>query len=287
MSPARDHEYSADGIAEESHQRAVLRAWPARGLAHVGVPVQGPFRRRAGDRQPSRGCGARRERAQAGRSRADHGPAGECHRWLPPLVRELTTASSRTCRHPSDIAQRLVRALRGALTPSENALLERGGTRNAEAYDLLPAGTAVPARSTAMRGHGGIPLFRSAVDHDPQFAQAHAGLGERACDQGYGARHDRRRDCRGARCERACGGARSPTFPRRTSRAPACFRCRGATRRRRRASKEAIRLNPSASHDLSPLRPARLWRGRDGEGRRAVPHRESRLEPDDYQSLRC
>jgi hypothetical protein len=61
------------------HQRAVLRARAARRVAHVLVPVQGPCRRRARDRQGARRrCGARGQRTQVGRPGAHQRAAGEC-----------------------------------------------------------------------------------------------------------------------------------------------------------------------------------------------------------------
>jgi len=76
----------------------------------------------------------------------------------------------------SEIAQKLVRALRLSLTAQESSLLERGGTRNAEAYDLYLRGQALLREGGDTSLPQAAELFARAIKADPQFAQAHAGL---------------------------------------------------------------------------------------------------------------
>jgi TolB-like protein/Tfp pilus assembly protein PilF len=76
----------------------------------------------------------------------------------------------------TEIAQEMVNALQVSLSSGEAELLERGGTRNPEAYDLYLRGQALLRDGTdstlAMAGES----FREAIKRDPSFAQAHAGL---------------------------------------------------------------------------------------------------------------
>jgi adenylate cyclase len=74
----------------------------------------------------------------------------------------------------TDIAKRMVGALQVTLQPGEGELLERGGTRNAQAYDFFLQG------QEQLRAYGdgteAAEMFRKALAFDADFAQAHAGL---------------------------------------------------------------------------------------------------------------
>jgi adenylate cyclase len=74
----------------------------------------------------------------------------------------------------TEIAQRMVDALRVSLSPRETQLLGRGGTGNGLAYDYFLKG-----RQLLHAYSGNVEaanMFRQAVEEDPNFAQAHAGL---------------------------------------------------------------------------------------------------------------
>ena len=66
----------------------------------------------------------------------------------------------------TEIAQKLVRALRLTLTPQERELLERGGTRSAEAYDLYLRGQALLRDGSDTSLPRAAALFRRAIDAD-------------------------------------------------------------------------------------------------------------------------
>jgi len=169
MSPARDHEYFCDGIAEEiinalccvrelrvasrtSSFQFKGRSADVREIGKalgVGAVLEGSVRK-AGDRV----------RVTAQLVSATDG----YHLWSESYDRQLEDVFA----IQSDIAQRLVRALRGALTPHENALLERGGTRNAEAYDLYLRGQQLLREYSDGAAAAAIPLFRGAIERDPQ-----------------------------------------------------------------------------------------------------------------------
>lgn len=285
MSPARDHEYFCDGIAEEiinalccvSGLRVASRtsAFQFKGRSAdvreigralgVGAVLEGSVRK-AGDRV---------------RITAQLVSAGDgYHLWSESYDRQLEDVFA----IQSDIAQRLVRALRGALTPIENALLERGGTRNAEAYDLYLRGQQLLREYSDGAATAAIPLFRSAVEHDPQFAQAHAGLASALAIKGLW-----RIDMTEAETAEALGAseralALEPYIPEAHVARACVLSMQGRNDAAARGFEEAIRLNPSAhmTHHLYGRHAFGV-----GEMEKAVElYRTAiRLEPDDYQSL--
>ncbi len=76
----------------------------------------------------------------------------------------------------TEIAQELVAALQVSLSSGEVALLERAGTRDAEAYDLYLRGSALLRDGTDTSVKDAAEKFSAAIERDPDFAQAHAGL---------------------------------------------------------------------------------------------------------------
>jgi len=83
----------------------------------------------------------------------------------------------------TDIAKRLVEALQVTLRPGEDKLLERGGTRNAQAYDLYLRGLQQLHRYND--GTEAAAQFRLALAQDAEFPQAHAGLASALAVQVY------------------------------------------------------------------------------------------------------
>src|SRR5512135_107884 len=141
MSPARDHEYFCDGIAEE----IINALCCVRGLSVASRTSAFQFKGRSVDvREIGKALGVGAVLEGSVRKAGDRvritaqlvSAADGYHLWSESYDRQLEDVFA----IQSDIAQRLVRALRGALTPSENALIERGGTRNAEAYDFYLRG---------------------------------------------------------------------------------------------------------------------------------------------------
>ena len=284
MSPARDHEYFCDGIAEEiinalccvSGLRVASRtsAFQFKGRSAdvreigkalgVGAVLEGSVRK-AGDRV---------------RITAQLVSAGDgYHLWSESYDRQLEDVFA----IQSDIAQRLVRALRGALTPSENALLERGGTRNAEAYDLYLRGQQLLREYSDGAATAAIPLFRSAVEHDPQFAQAHAGLASALAIKGLW-----RIDMTEAETAEALGAseralALEPYIPEAHVARACVLSMQGRNDEAARGFAEAIRLNPSA-HMTYHLYGRHAFGVGDMEKAVELFRTAIRLEPDDYQS---
>jgi adenylate cyclase len=285
MSPARDHEYFCDGIAEE----IINSLCCVRGLRVASRTSAFQFKGRSADVREigkALGVGAVLEGSvrKAGdrvRITAQLVSAGDgYHLWSESYDRQLEDVFA----IQSDIAQRLVHALRGALTPSENALLERGGTRNAEAYDLYLRGQQLLREYSDGAATAAIPLFRSAIEHDPQFAQAHAGLASALAIKGLW-----RIDMTAAETAEALGAseralALEPYIPEAHVARACVLSMQGRNDEASRGFEEAIRLNPSA-HMTYHLYGRHAFGLGDMEKSVELYRTAIRLEPDDYQSL--
>jgi adenylate cyclase len=177
LSPGHDHEYFCDGIAEE----IINALCCVRGLRVASRTSSFQFKGRAADvREIGRtlGVGAVLEgsvRRSGDRARINAqlvSAADGYHLWSESFDRGLEDVFATQ----SEIAQKLVRALRLSLSAQESDLLERGGTRNAEAYDLYLRGQALLREGGDTSLPQAAALFERAIAADPQFAQAHAGL---------------------------------------------------------------------------------------------------------------
>ena len=77
-----------------------------------------------------------------------------------------------------EIAQAVVRALELRLSRPEERQITRVHTRNAQAYEMYLRGR----KFLMMHGETGLrfarQMFRGAIELDPRFAQAHAGLAD-------------------------------------------------------------------------------------------------------------
>ena len=78
----------------------------------------------------------------------------------------------------TDVAERIVEALRVRLTPKEQARLVERPTENVEAYQSYLKGRHFLSRRTEATLRQAIEWFRKAVAADPGFAQAWAGLAD-------------------------------------------------------------------------------------------------------------
>jgi adenylate cyclase len=77
-----------------------------------------------------------------------------------------------------EIARAVVGALRLALTPPQAARLWRPGTRDPGAYDGYLRGRALYEEYGTREVEAAIPFFSRAVEIDPLYPQAHAGLAD-------------------------------------------------------------------------------------------------------------
>ena len=284
MSPARDQEYFCDGIAEE----IINALCCVRGLRIASRTSSFQFKGRAADvREIGRSLGVGAVLEGSVRKSGDRvritaqlvSAADGYHIWSESYDRELQDVFA----IQSDIAQRLARALRGALSPRETALLERGGTRNPEAYDLYLRGQKCLREYSDGAAVAAIPLFRGAIERDPLFAQAHAGLASALALKGLW-----RIDMTGAEtAEALAASARAlelePYIPEAHVARACLLSMQGRNAEAAQGFEEAIRLNPSAH--LTYYLYGRHCFGA-GEMEKAVElYRTAiRLEPDDFQT---
>jgi tetratricopeptide (TPR) repeat protein len=77
----------------------------------------------------------------------------------------------------SEVAENAVKAMGVTLLPREQAALREVSTNDLQAYDLYLRGQELTTRSYARKDvEGALEMYQAAVDRDPRFAQALAGL---------------------------------------------------------------------------------------------------------------
>ena len=186
MSRDPDNEYFSDGITEEilmalckvRDLRVISRTSIMRykgstkdirqiaselGVAHV---LEGSVRR-AGERV--------RIAAQLIDARTDE------HLWAESYDRGLDDVFA----IQSEVAERIVRSLKAALTPSERARLEARPTESMEAHEWYLRGRHLIVRRTEAPLRAAVEAFRKAVATDPGYAQAWSGLAHALTLVGY------------------------------------------------------------------------------------------------------
>lgn len=77
-----------------------------------------------------------------------------------------------------NVSRQIVDALRLQLTPTERVVLSKRSTLNAEAFDLCLRGRDFLYQTTKSKLRIAIDLFKKAIEIDPRYADAYAGLGE-------------------------------------------------------------------------------------------------------------
>lgn len=77
-----------------------------------------------------------------------------------------------------NVSRQIVDALRLQLTPTERVVLSKRSTLNAEAFDLCLRGRDFLYQATRSKLHIATDLFKKAIEIDPRYAEAYAGLGE-------------------------------------------------------------------------------------------------------------
>jgi adenylate cyclase len=177
MSAARDQEYFCDGIAEE----IINALCCVRGLQVASRTSCFQFKGRAADvREIGRSLGVTavlegsvRRSAERVRITAQLVSSSDgFHLWSESFDRRLEDIFATQ----SEIARNIVSALRSSLTKEEEKLIERGGTRSPEAYEYYLRARQLHNEHSDTTIKQAIGLFRRAIEADPQFAKAHAGL---------------------------------------------------------------------------------------------------------------
>ena len=101
------------------------------------------------------------------------------HLWAETYDAELTPANIFSIQ--SDIARQIAAALRATLTPEVEVRLAARPTENLRAYDLYTRGRYLhyrPQGGSREGLEGAAQLFRQAIEADPNFAAAYAGLAD-------------------------------------------------------------------------------------------------------------
>lgn len=179
LSEARDQDYFCDGLAEE-----ILSA-----LTRVpGLQVASrtsSFRFRGGDtdaREIGRQLnvaaimeGGVRKAGERVRVTAQLIDAGNgYHLWSETFDRRLEDIFA----IQEEIARGVVQALRVSLTTPAAIDLRRHAPRDMRAYDFYLRGRQLEGHTTRVSWHHAPQMFRRAIELDPGYAQAHAGLAD-------------------------------------------------------------------------------------------------------------
>ena len=181
----------------------------------------------------------------------------------------------------TEIAQRMVDALKVSLSPRETQLLGRGGTSNGLAYDWFLKGQQL------LHAYSGnieaVDMFRRAVKEDANFAQAHAGLANAMAVKGVTV------EMTPEEYDEAFAASRralelEPWMPEAFV-ARACLRSmQGQAELANRDFEEAIRLNPTSYYTYYQFGRHQLSLG---QPRQAVVQfrMAARLAPEEYTPL--
>ncbi len=283
MSPERDQEYFCDGIAEEiinalccirdlriasrtSSFQFKGRAADVREIGRmlgVGAVLEGSVRK-AGERV--------RITAQLVSSSDGY------HLWSESYDRKLSDVFA----IQTEIAQKLVEALRVSLSRQERELIQRRGTSNPEAYDLYLRGQAYLRDGTDSAMVPAIEFFREAIRRDERFAQAHAGLANAQATRGLWRTGMTQADFDEAFAASRRALELEPRMPEAYVARAQILSLQVRTQEALQNFEEALRLNP-ASFEAHYLCARHCFQAGDFD--RAVSHYEAaqRLRPDDYQ----
>ncbi len=183
LSPAKDQDWMCDGIAEE-----ILDAlYTVDGLRVAARSASFRFKGKPADvREMARSLGVStllegsvRKAGDQLRVSARLVSSDGYELWSDKFDRGVQDAFA----IQEEIARAVVEALRLRISSDESGRLRRSGTENAQAYELYLRGRqylrALGNENTALARQ----MFKRAIDLDPAFAQAHAGLADADINQ--------------------------------------------------------------------------------------------------------
>ena len=285
MSPGRDQEYFCDGIAEE----IINSLCCIRDLRIASRTSSFQFKGRAADvREIGRALGVGAVLEGSVRKAGERvritaqlvSSADGYHLWSESYDRDLSDVFA----IQTEIAQKLVGALRVSLSRQERELIQRRGTSNAEAYDLYLRGHAHLRDGTDTALAHAVRFFREAIQRDDRFAQAYAGIANAQSMRGLWRVGMTQADFDEAFAASRRALELEPRMPEAYIARAMLLSLQGRKNEAYQDFEEAIRLNP-ASFDAHYLYARHHFQS--GEFERAVPLYEAavRLRPDDYQAL--
>jgi TolB-like protein/Flp pilus assembly protein TadD len=285
LSPEHDQDYFCEGIAEEIVNALCF----VRGLRVAARTSAAQYKGRSVDvREIGRALGVGAVLEGSVRKAGDRvritaqlvNSADGYHLWSESFDRRLEDVFATQ----TEIAQKLVAALQVSLTTQETELLERGGTRNAQAYDFYLRGQAYLRDGTAVTLPKAVATFRAAIERDPQFAQAHAGIANALALEGIWRLDITPQEIELAFAESARALELEPRMPEAFVARACLMSMQGRAAEADAAFEKAIELNP-ASFDAHHLYGRHAFA--TGEFAKAERHFEAahRLRPDDYQLL--
>ncbi len=105
------------------------------------------------------------------------------HLWAEIYDRQLTAENLFVIQ--SEVSNAIAKALQATLSPEEQQRINAIPTQNLEAYEAYMLGRQKWAARTATSIAESAVLFQKAIDLDPDFAQAYAGLGDAYNQQVY------------------------------------------------------------------------------------------------------
>jgi len=282
LSPDPDHSYFADGIHEDvmthlSRVQALTVTSRTSVMSYreteqtlveigaelgVGTILEGSVRR-AGDMV--------RITAQLIDALSDS------HIWADDFDRTLT--ASNVFAIQTEIAQRIAEALEATLAPEEERRIARRPTDDFEAYDLFLRGRQAYLRFEADANEEAVDLFRQAIEVDPLFAEAYAGLAQaykhRVQNFGYARQWV---DSVLVQAQRAID--LDPEGASGYNSLAMGYRSKGLLGRSEEATREAVRLDPKDHSAAGSLGFSGFLMGRPDEAVRWA-ERSVRLNPDD------
>lgn len=167
------------------------------------------------------------------------------HLWAETYDKELTQIFA----IQSDVAQQIATALKARLSPAEKERIEKKPTEKLTAYDYYLKGRDYYYRYRQQDNENSIELFKRALELDPSYALAYAGLG-----RSYTARA-RRYDFPQAWADSGivvCKKAISidPNLPEAYTSLSMSYNQRGWHQKALEASRKAVELNPNYAHGL-------------------------------------
>jgi len=186
LAPARDHEYFCDGLAEELTNRLAH----LRGLRVVARTSAFTFKGKAADvREIGRDLGVRTVLEGSVQRAGDHvrvtaqliDASDGCHVWSGRFDR----AAGDIFSIEDEIAQAVVSELRVKLFGGAELRFMRRQTVNPAAHDLYLRGRHHSARRSPDGLESAIRHYEQALEIDPGYAAAHAGIAECCCMIGF------------------------------------------------------------------------------------------------------